>query len=118
MRTIVTMPAVRRLGFVLLSVVVFGCLNAQSLYVATGSNGVPSTLYSVNPANGLSTSIGNVTIGGSAVGITGLAFHPSTNVLYGVTTNHATSTLITNKNCLVTIDPANASATLVGSLGR
>jgi hypothetical protein len=108
-----TYPA--RIAISFLSLAIGSFLRAQTLYVATGSNGVASTLYSVNPATGASTSIGSVTISGNPIGLTGLAFHPSTNVLYGVTTNPSGG-ITTNRNCLVTINPANASATLVGPL--
>jgi hypothetical protein len=86
---------------------------AQILYAATGSNGIPGTLYTVNPATGAATVVGPTLIGSSPIGLTGLAFHPTTRVLYGATVNSGPST---NLHSLVTIDPATGAATLIGSM--
>ena len=66
-------------------------------------------LYKLNPANGaLLQDIGPTNMGGTNVGITGLAFHPTTQVLYGSTSNKS------SVRALVTIDPLTAQVTLVG----
>jgi len=68
-------------------------------------------LYKLNPANGaLLQDIGPTNIAGTNVGITGLAFHPSTQVLYGSTSNKAAI------RQLVTIDPLTAQVTAIGPL--
>jgi hypothetical protein len=92
----------------------------QTLYAATGSNGVPGNLYTVNPATGVSTLVGPTLINNPAncplappcaIGLTGLAVHPVTAVVYGATSN---SIGTTNLKSLVTIDPATGAATLIG----
>jgi hypothetical protein len=85
---------------------------AQTLYCATAADG-PGNLYTVDPTTAASTLVGPVDIGGTTnVAITGLAFHPMTGVLYGVTSN-----ISSNARSLVTINSANGNATLIGSLG-
>ena len=83
---------------------------AQTLYVATGQ-GPSAQLYTVNPATAAATLVGDITLGGSVLTITGLAFHPLTGVLYGVTGNENGPA-----GKLVTIDRTTGLATLVGSL--
>lgn len=112
MRTFVSRSTcVVRVGIALMSLAFCAILPAQTLYVATGTFGVPGVLHTINPATGASTSNRNITVSGLPVSMTGLAFHPTKNVLYGVTEffspNYA--------NYLVTIDPATGAATLVGT---
>lgn len=83
---------------------------AQTLYVATGQ-GSNAQLYIVNPTTAAATLVGNITLSGSALTLTGLAFDPLTGVLYGVTGNENGPA-----RKLVTIDRATGLATLVGSL--
>lgn len=96
--------------------------NAQAtLYAATvrsqvapGSTGLAGNLYTVNPESGVSTLVGPIRVEGTTpIGVTGLAVHPASGVMYGVTAlaspNHPRS--------LVTIDPGTGTARLVGSLG-
>lgn len=82
-----------------------------ALYAATAA-GATGTLYTLDPANGaVLTTVGALNdVTGQNYPITGLAFHPTTGVLYGSTGNNpaATSAL------LVTINPATALVTVIG----
>ena len=84
---------------------------ASGLFGATGSNGVNGNLYCIDPTTGAPTLVGPITVGPTPVSITGLAFHPTTHVLYVVTGN---GNLFGR---LVTIDTSTGAATDVGSLG-
>lgn len=76
--------------------------NSDQLFATTGSGGRPSRLLQIDPSNGqLVTDIGLTGFNS----VTGLAFHPDTQVLYG----HAQS-----PNQLITINPANAASALIG----
>jgi len=68
------------------------------------TSGGPSSLVSIDPATGIVTSIGLTGISGP---IGGIAFHPDTGVLYGVTSG-------LNSAELVTIAPGTGVATPVG----
>ncbi|MCX6953872.1 MAG: immunoglobulin domain-containing protein [Verrucomicrobia bacterium] len=84
----------------------------QTLYVATGAGGASGKLYRVNPATAAVTLIGSLSLGGaSSLSVTGLAFHPTTGVLYGVTGNESGPT-----RKLVIIDPTSGSASIAGTL--
>jgi hypothetical protein len=85
--------------------------DAQVLYASTASGG-PGELYILNPANGaVIRDIGPLTdAGGTNYGITGLAFHPTTGVLYGSTANDNTAT----RAQLVTINPVSGRVTVIG----
>jgi hypothetical protein len=88
-------------------------LPAPSLFLTTGGTGesgktaLPSELWRVDPANGVSTSVGN-----TGFAITGLAQDPTTGILYGVSNNKSP---IAPKT-LLTINPATGAATQVGPL--
>jgi hypothetical protein len=91
--------------------------DAQTLYAATGSNGVNGNLYSINPATAAATLIGPILVGGvNPIGLTGMAMSPVTGVLYGITPAFQNTTPALAKN-LVTINTANGNATVIGSLG-
>lgn len=77
------------------------------LYGATGGS-TNSNLYILN-ADGSTAS----TVGSLGVAITGLAVHPITRVLYGVTTTMSPAHSLE----LITIDPATAAITAIGALG-
>jgi hypothetical protein len=83
---------------------------AQStLYAADGSGGNANCqLYTLDPSNGSVLQ----TIGPIGFPITGLAFDPTTEVLYGSVSNNSPAA-----GNLVTIDPATGTGTLVGSFG-
>jgi hypothetical protein len=81
------------------------------LFVATGSNGVSGRLFTADPATGATAIVGGLRVGTAPIGITGLAVHPSSGILYGSTAvlspNHGGS--------LVTINTTTAAATPIGS---
>lgn len=80
-----------------------------ALYATDGRSCSPSTLYQLDPADGSIIS----TIGSTGVsGMTSLAFHPVTGVMYGITTGGNGC----NSN-LYTVDLATGVATLVGPTG-
>lgn len=80
----------------------------QVLYGAKGGNAA-SDLYTVDPATGATSSVGP-----TGIAITGLAFHPMTDVLYAVTSALSPGGTAMK---LYTVNPANGTATLVGSMG-
>jgi hypothetical protein len=76
---------------------------------ATRGRSVASPLYVIDPADGTTIA----TIGSPGYAVTGLAFHPRTGVLYGVTTSLSPSA----PQSLVTIDPTTGEGSVVGSMG-
>ena len=88
------------------------------LYAATvrshmgGGDDAAGSLYMVDPRTGAAKAVGGLRIRGRPIGITGLAVHPRTGVLYGVTAGSSPN----HRNSLVTIDPNTAEATLVGEM--
>ena len=64
-------------------------------------------LYTMDTTTGLVDS----TIGPIGFRVTGLAFHPTTGVLYGTTSNNSTA----SPRSLITIDPTTGVGTLIGS---
>lgn len=88
-------------------------LYAATVRAHTGpSEDAAGSLYVVDPANGSAKSVGLLRVGGKAVGITGLAVHPKTGVMYGVTAGSSPN----YSNSLVTIDPGTAEATFIGQM--
>jgi len=93
---------------------------ADTLYAATvrtgaggGTDTVSGSLYTVNLGSGSATFVAPLRLNGSTpIGITGMASHPSTGVMYGITSPLSGS----NPQSLVTIDPNSGSAVLVGDL--
>jgi hypothetical protein len=86
--------------------------DAATLYAASAAGG-PGNLYILDASSGaVVQTIGALNdAAGANYPITGLAFHPGTGVLYGSTGNNPSSTAAR----LVTIDPATALVTVVGS---
>ncbi len=82
-----------------------GAVRADILYGATGGS-APSNLYILNPANGSVTS----TVGPIGFAVTGLAFDPTSGVLYGVTSGFSA----TSPRSLITINTTTGVGTLVG----
>jgi uncharacterized repeat protein (TIGR01451 family) len=85
--------------------------NAQTLYGATSAGG-PGQLYVLDASTGgVVQNVGPLN-DGAAVNhpITGMAFHPTTGVLYGSTGNSPPATA----SLLVTIDTATALVTVIG----
>jgi hypothetical protein len=86
--------------------------DAAVLYGSTAAGG-PGELYILNAANGaVVQDIGPLNdVTGLNYPITGLAFNPTTGVLYGSTANSQATT----RAELVTIDPATARVTVIGA---
>lgn len=82
------------------------------LYAATGSQGVAGTLYTLNPLTVAATPVGSLHVGATSIGLTGLAVHPLTHELYGVTTRFNSRVPVH----LVKIDKTTAAATDIGPL--
>jgi hypothetical protein len=80
---------------------------------ASSAAGADGELYILNPATGaLVQDVGPLNDStGANYSMTGLAFHPTTGVLYGSTGNANTAL----QGALVTINPATAQVTVVGS---
>lgn len=96
----------------------FPVLAESLLYAATvrahtgAGDDNAGTLYLIDPATGAAKAIGPLRIQGRPIGITGLAVHPKTGVIYGITAGSSPN----NRNSLVTIDPNTAEATLIGQM--
>ncbi len=82
---------------------------AQVLYAAVGDD-AGNGLYTIDPLTSQPTLVGPIAIEGSQVGVTGLAIHPQTHVMYGVTTD------LESPPELITIDPTTGNATLIGGV--
>src|SRR5688500_13241600 len=85
---------------------------AGIIFGATAA-GATGTLYTLDAATcALATNVGPLNdASGTNYPITGMAFHPTTGVLYGSSGNNPATTAAR----LVTIDPATALVTLIGS---
>src|SRR3954468_6749858 len=83
-------------------------VDASTLYASTAGSG-PGELYILNPTNGsVIQDVGPLNdTNGTNYGVTGLAFHPVTGVLYGSTSGHTGTSLLI-------INPTNARVTVVG----
>jgi hypothetical protein len=88
-----------------------GQADAGALFGATAS-GSPGSLYRLDPSNGASLElVGSLNdAAGTNYPITGLAFHPTTRVLYGSTGNNPAATA----GLFVQIDRATALVTVIG----
>lgn len=94
---------------------------AEALYIASvaspvsgGAAQVVGNLYRVALPSSASTLIGPIRVDGTVpIGVTGLAEQPVTDTLYGITASSSPN----YPNALVTIDPSNGEARLVGGLG-
>jgi Calx-beta domain len=102
-------------GIALLAAGAASALPAPTLFLTTGGVGdskvtpPPSNLWSVDPASGATTSVGN-----TGYAITGLAQDPTTGTLYAVSNFKSPTTPLT----LLTLNPGNGAATAIGSLGK
>lgn len=93
----------------------------QRLYAASVRSGlgapdapIAGNLYTVNLASGTAALVGPIRLPGpKPIGVTGMAVHPKTGVFYGITSEQSPS----HSRALVTIDPANGNASLVGDIG-
>jgi hypothetical protein len=108
-----TLVKILRTLFCLLAMFIFSAsASAQSLY-ASAAAGATGRLYRLNPANGaVIQDIGPLNDAtGLNYPITGLAFHPTTGMLYGSTGNNPSATAAR----FVRINPATAQVTVIGS---
>src|SRR5258708_31293442 len=93
---------------------------SNTLYVSTdrhdpGAQSLRGDVYPVDAVAARAKLIGPIGVGGVlSVGVTGVAIHPLTKILYGI----ACASHPVVPPSLVTIDPATAVATLVGPLGK
>ena len=74
---------------------------------------VAGNLYTINLANGNASLVGPIRLDGRHIGVTGMAWHPSSGALYGITSEQSPN----YPHSLITIDPATGNAKLVGDLG-
>jgi hypothetical protein len=85
--------------------------DAGIIFGATAA-GAAGHLYTLQPNGAMATDIGATNdAGGTNYPITGLAFHPTSGLLYGSTGNNPSTTAAR----LVTIDPATALVTVIGA---
>lgn len=68
------------------------------------------SLYVIDPATAKTRVVGALRLAGKPVGITGIAVHPRTGIVFGVTAGSS----VNFPNALVIIDPASGEASLVG----
>jgi hypothetical protein len=68
------------------------------------------SLYVIDPSNAKTRVVGALRLGGKPIGITGIAVHPKTGVMFGVTAGSS----VNFPNTLVIIDPNSGDATPVG----
>jgi hypothetical protein len=107
-----------RAAAILAAAAVFPSLADPVLYAATvrahtgPADEIAGSLYVVDPSNAEAKAIGPLRIQGKPIGITGLAVHPKSGILYGVTAGYSPN----YRNSLVTIDPATAEASFVGEM--
>jgi hypothetical protein len=83
-------------------------VGSGQLFAADGAGGNLANLYTLNPATGAVTS----TIGAIGFAVTGLAVHPTTGTLYGVTGGVDPS----NPGHLITINRTTGAGTVFGDL--
>jgi hypothetical protein len=111
-----------RIVFILLSLALAPLVHAgETLYAASvrsslnaGAHAIAGSLYRINPSTGGIKLIGPIRIDGTIpIGVTGVADHPLTGVVYGITAESSPS----NPRSLVTLDVDSGVATLVGDLG-
>jgi hypothetical protein len=102
---------------------VIPCLGqaAEALYAAsvrsgfgTTNSAVAGSLYRIDAATGGIKLVGPIRVDGSVpIGVTGLADHPATRVVYGITAETSPN----HPHSLVTIDVESGIAKVIGDLG-
>lgn len=78
----------------------------------SGSADAGGHLYRVDLDTGASTFVGRILVDTQPVGLTAMAFHPKTNVLYAVTVGINDA----SRARLLTVDPGTAEARVIGRL--
>ncbi len=108
-----------RAALLLLSCLAFMPLRvgAQTLYVASlrsqSASGLVGSLYTVNLATGTATFAAPLRLNGvKPVGVTGLAVHPATSALYGITSSVSPN----SPRSLVAIDAASGDTAVIGEM--
>ncbi|MEO6183744.1 MAG: Calx-beta domain-containing protein, partial [Verrucomicrobiota bacterium] len=111
-KNLILMKTARLIFFALAALALTSSANALVFYGSTAAGG-PGELYILDPATGaVVQDIGPLNDSVSTnYGITGLAFHPFTGVLYGSTAGNDTNTY----RKLVTINTNTALITVIGS---
>lgn len=79
----------------------------EILYAAKGGSATTSDLYRVNPDTGVCTSIGPI-----GFAVTGMDFHPVTNVLYAVTNGNSA----VSPRALISINTVTGVGTFIATL--
>ena len=87
-------------------------LYSATVRLAPGSSPTDpaGSLYVIDPATAKTRVVGALRLAGKPVGITGIAVHPRTGIVFGVTAGSS----VNFPNALVIIDPASGEASLVG----
>ena len=108
--SVVLLLCLAGLGDALASEIFIGTLRAPA-----GSREEGGHLYRVDVESGATKFIGRILVDGTQpVGIAAMAFHPRTNVLYGITVGVNDA----KRASLLTIDPVNAEARVVARLSK
>lgn len=89
------------------SSVPYGDALSSALYGALGASLPTSDLYTIDAATGAATLVGPI-----GYAVTGIAFDPTTRLLYGVTSASSDS----DPDSIILIDPASGAGILVGAL--
>ncbi|MGH8094005.1 MAG: hypothetical protein ACREIF_11115 [Chthoniobacterales bacterium] len=103
------------LALLLSSALAASAAQQQTLYVATGSLGVPGVLYTIDAATGaVLTTVGPLNdASGNNYGMAGMRYDPLNGIFYGATAGDSP----TDPSYLITINPANALVTPIGPFG-
>lgn len=113
----------RRLGLALLLVAAAMLPTkafSQAVYAASIRNSalaqgeaVPGSLYAVQLGSATATFLSSIYVDGKdPVGVTGLAIHPTTGVMYGITPKNSPK----HPQSLITVDPSTGRAAVIGSM--
>jgi hypothetical protein len=110
--------SIRRAGLarLILAILFFaqaGRASAGLVYSISGAGGGASVLSTINPTTGAATStVGTITVGGTGVMVSSIAFNPLDQGLFGVAINP-----VSGKGELLSINLGTAVATPIGALG-
>ncbi|HWH43045.1 MAG TPA: hypothetical protein VNU21_24570 [Usitatibacter sp.] len=87
-------------------------LYSATVRLATGGSPTApaGSLYVIDPATAKTRMVGALRVNGKPIGVTGIAVHPKTGVVFGVTAGSS----VNYPNALVIIDAASGEASLVG----
>lgn len=95
--------------------------HGQTLYAVSvrtfsdaSSTASEGSIYRVDPSNAALQLVASLHIGATPAGLDGLAFHPKTGELYGITAPNATAAA----SALVRVDAKTGEVSVVGALGH